>query len=144
MVVATTTGVVLNDTIDDFSFEGTANTYGLIGSEKNRVEKGKRPVSSMTPLIVLQDKKVRLVAGGAGGPRITSAVMQTALGVLAENKSVGDAVNAPRVHHQWSPNVVSMEPSIPQVIADELEKRGHELAPAPYLAAVEAVEVKDG
>lgn len=144
MIVAPQTGMVLNDTLDDFSFEGTANVYGLIGSEKNRIQKGKRPVSSMTPTILLKDKEVRLVVGGSGGPRITSATLQTILGVLAEGKDVDDAVDAPRVHHQWTPDVLRMEPQIPQVIADDLAKRGHTLEPATFLGAVTAVEVKNG
>jgi gamma-glutamyltranspeptidase/glutathione hydrolase len=144
MVVAPQTGVILNDTIDDFSFGATANVYGLVGSDKNRLEKNKRPVSSMAPTIVLQDKKVRLVAGGSGGPRITSGVLQTILGVLAENKSVDDAVDAPRVHHQWTPDILRMEPQIPKVIADDMVKRGHTLEAAPFLGCITAVEVKDG
>ena len=144
MVVAPQTGVLLNDTIDDFSFGQSSNIYGLVGSEKNILETGKRPVSSMTPTIVLHDKKVRLVAGGAGGPRITSGVLQTVLGVIAEEKSVDDAVDAPRVHHQWTPDVLKMEPQIPKTIAGDLEKRGNTLEAASYLGVVTAVELKDG
>lgn len=144
LIVAPQTGIVLNDTMDDFSHAEAANVYGLVGSSKNAYGPGRRPVSSMAPTIFLQDKKVRLALGGAGGPRITSSVLQVALGVLAEGKDVERAVDYPRVHHQWSPDLLYMEPQVPKVIADELIKRGHRLAEAPSIAAVEAVEVKDG
>jgi gamma-glutamyltranspeptidase/glutathione hydrolase len=142
-------GVLLNNTIDDFSIGASANIYGLVGSKKNRIAPGKRPLSSMSPTIVLQDGRVRLVAGGAGGPRIISATLQTVLGVIAEGRSAAEAVDAPRIHHQWQPDVLLMETRafgtaqqpIMQSTADALTARGHTLDGARYLAAVNAVEV---
>ncbi len=141
-------GVLLNNTLDDFSLDDAPNLYGLVGSKKNRIAPGKRPVSSMAPTVVLErgagGERVRVVAGGAGGPRIISATLQTILGVLAERATVEEAVDAPRLHHQWMPDTLYLEPSISQRVADALAERGHLLTPAPFLAAVNAVEVRDG
>lgn len=142
-------GVLLNNQLDDFSFGEAANLYGLVGSKKNRLEPGKRPLSSMSPTLVLQDGRVRLVAGGSGGPRIISATLQTILGLLAEGRSAAEAVDAPRIHHQWQPDVLLMETGafgtakqpIQQSTADALLERGHTLDGRPFLAAVNAVEV---
>lgn len=142
-------GILLNNTMDDFSIGEGPNLYGLVPSTKNRLAPGKRPLSSMSPTVVLEKGRVRLVAGGAGGPRIISATLQTVLGVLAEGRSVTEAVDAPRIHHQWMPDTLLMETGsfgtapqpIQQSVADALAERGHALAGAPYLAAVNAVEV---
>lgn len=143
-------GILLNNTMDDFSIGEGSNLYGLVASEKNRIAPGKRPLSSMSPTIVLENGRVRLVAGASGGPKIISATLQTLLGVLVEGRSAADAVDAPRVHHQWMPDRLVMETEvfgavkepITEDTARELESRGHTLAPAPFLAAVNAVEVK--
>lgn len=142
-------GVLLNNTLDDFSFGEGANIYGLVGSKKNRLAPGKRPLSSMSPTIVLENGRVRLVAGGAGGPTIISGTLQTLLGVLAEGRSAAEAVDAPRIHHQWQPDTLWMETGIfgtaklpiQQSTADALLERGHTLDGRPFLAAVNAVEV---
>ena len=128
--------------MDDFSIDDAPNLFGLVGSKKNRIAPGKRPVSSMTPVIVMEGGRVRLVAGGAGGPRITTATLQTVVGVLAEDRGVQDAIDAPRIHHQWTPDVLRAEAGVPQTVVDELRAKGHDVQPIPFVAAVMAVEVK--
>lgn len=149
-VRAPRTGILLNNTMDDFSIGADPNLYGLVGSARNALEPRKRPLSSMSPTIVLRKGRVRLVAGGAGGPRIISATLQTVLGVLAEDREVADAVDAPRIHHQWKPDVLLMETGvfgtnakpITQGTANGLTGRGHVLEGEAFLAVVNAVEVR--
>lgn len=142
-VRAPQTGILLNNTMDDFSIDDAPNLFGLVGSRMNRPAPGKRPVSSMTPVIVMEKGRVRLVAGGSGGPRITTATLQTVIGVVAENRNVQDAVDAPRLHHQWNPDVLRAEPGIAANVVDQLRARGHDVQPVPMVAVVQAVEVKD-
>lgn len=143
-------GILLNNTMDDFSIGEGANLYGLVASKKNRIAPGKRPLSSMSPTIVVEKGAVRFVTGGSGGPKIISATLQSLLGVLAEGRTAAEAVDAARVHHQWMPDKLLMETEvfgsgkepITEATAVALEDRGHTLAAAKYLAAVNAVEVK--
>ena len=96
--------------MDDFSSKpGHPNSFGLIGSEANSVEANKRMLSSMTPTIVLKNKKPSLIVGTPGGSTIITSVFQTILNVYEFNMSMQEAVNAPRVHHQWLPDVVIIE-----------------------------------
>tara|TARA_B100001094_G_C18143787_1_gene779445 strand:+ start:50 stop:1741 length:1692 start_codon:yes stop_codon:yes gene_type:complete len=103
-------GFFLNNEMDDFSSKpGHPNSFGLIGSEANSVEANKRMLSSMTPTIVLKNKKPSLIVGTPGGSTIITSVFQTILNVYEFNMSMQEAVNAPRVHHQWLPDVVIIE-----------------------------------
>jgi gamma-glutamyltranspeptidase/glutathione hydrolase len=96
--------------MDDFSSKpGHPNSFGLIGSEANSIEANKRMLSSMTPTIVLKDKKPSLIVGTPGGSTIITSVFQTILNVYEYDMSMQEAVNAPRVHHQWVPDVVIIE-----------------------------------
>lgn len=144
LVRAPRSGVLLNNTMDDFSLDDAPNVYGLVGSKRNRIAPGRRPVSSMAPLIALQHGQVRLAAGGSGGPRIISATLQTALGVLAEGLTVEEALEAPRVHHQWMPEKVFVEPGVDPRVIEGLRARGHVVEETPIIAAVQAVEVREG
>ena len=105
------TGVILNDQMDDFSVNpGTANVHGLVGSEGNKILPGKRPLSSMTPTIVLdREDKVKLVLGSPGGPRIITSVYHVLTGILRDAVWAGKAVSDCRFHHQWSPDKVLVE-----------------------------------
>ena len=104
------TGVMLNDEMDDFvAAPGFANAFGLVGGEANSVAPGKRPLSSMTPTIVLQDGRVRMVTGAPGGSRIITTTLQTIINVLDHGMDALQAVSAPRVHHQWSPDLLFFE-----------------------------------
>ena len=106
-------GFFLNNEMDDFSSKpGHPNFYGLIGSEANSIQPGKRMLSSMTPSIVLKDNKPSLIVGTPGGSTIITSVLQTILNVYEFDMSVQEAVNAPRFHHQWLPDVVIFEEGI--------------------------------
>ncbi len=111
-VTAKGTGVLLNDEMDDFAAQpGKANFYGLIQGERNSVQPGKRPLSSMTPTIVLRkDGSVWFALGARGGPRIISAVMQSVINVIDHDMDIQQAIDAPRIHHQWFPDVILYEP----------------------------------
>ncbi len=105
------TGVLMNDEMDDFAARpGRPNLFGLVQGERNKVEGGKRPLSSMTPTIVLRkDGSVWFALGARGGPRIISAVMQSIINVIDHDMDIQEAIDAPRVHHQWLPDEVLHE-----------------------------------
>ena len=105
-LVADGTGVLMNNEMDDFSAKpGTPNGFGLIGGDANAIQAGKRPLSSMTPTIVLKDGKVWLVTGSPGGARIITTVLQVVMNMIDHGMNVAEASAAPRVHHQWLPDV---------------------------------------
>jgi gamma-glutamyltranspeptidase/glutathione hydrolase len=128
-ITAAGTGVVLNNEMDDFSVApNRPNAFGLVDTRgMNAVAPGKRPLSSMTPAIVLRDGKVRLVTGSPGGPRIISTVLLSILGVVDYGMDVESAVAAPRIHQQWVPDLLYVEPAIPADVLDGLRRRGHEV-----------------
>lgn len=144
-VVIPGTGVMMNNQMDDFSIApGTPNAFGLVGAEANAIAPGKRPLSSMSPTIILDAKgNPRLTCGAAGGPRIISATLQCILRVLDSGMTISEALAAPRVHHQWSPDRLLMEPTWPQEIVDQLVKRGHTIAPRGNVAVAQAIERTD-
>jgi gamma-glutamyltranspeptidase / glutathione hydrolase len=110
-VVAGDTGFFLNDEMDDFAVKpGTPNLFGLVQGEANAVAPGKRPLSSMAPTIVVHDDAPFLVLGSPGGPRIITAVLEGILNVVDHGMDVQQAVDAPRIHHQWLPDVLVVEP----------------------------------
>lgn len=123
------TGVILNDEMDDFAAQPAApNAFGLVGDANNAVAPGKRPASSMTPLIVYGDDGTLLCAGGSGGPTIVTGVVQTVVNILDFKMDVEAAVSAPRIHAQYVPETVVVEPEIPVDVRDGLERRGHKLS----------------
>jgi gamma-glutamyltranspeptidase/glutathione hydrolase len=145
MLMAGTTGVLLNNEMDDFAIApGVPNVFGLIGGEANAVGPGKRPLSSMTPVIVRDGGKTRLVAGGSGGPLIISGTLETVLGVVDFGLDAAAAVAAPRIHHQWAPPVLGTEVDLDPAVAADLQRRGHTLKKLPFAGAVSAVSAKDG
>jgi gamma-glutamyltranspeptidase/glutathione hydrolase len=132
-VTAKGTGVLLNDEMDDFTARpGVPNDYQLIQSEKNAIAPRKRPLSSMTPMIMLQDGKPWLAVGAAGGPRIISTVLEIVLAVVDFHVSLQEALDAGRIHHQWMPDEVYWEPNgtNPDSRA-ALEKMGHKFREKP-------------
>ncbi len=134
-------GFPLNNTMDDFSLRpGVANVYGLVGSEANSIAAGKRPLSSMSPTIVLADGKPRLAVGASGGPLIITATLQTLLNTLVFSMDAGEAISASRIHHQWLPNRLVTEKNFPELRAAGLRRRGHDVVAYPFAAAVQAVE----
>ena len=121
-------GFLLNNEMDDFSAKpGAPNGYGLVGGEANKIEAGKRPLSSMSPVIVLKDGKVVLVTGSPGGSTIITSVLQMVLNVIEWDMNLMQATAMPRIHHQWLPDVVTVEPGISPDTLDELEQRGFNL-----------------
>jgi gamma-glutamyltranspeptidase/glutathione hydrolase len=125
-LVADGTGVLLNNELDDFTAAvGASNAYGLIGYEANLPGPGKRPLSSMSPTIVLKDGKPVLVTGSPGGSRIISTVLQVIVNVLDYKMDVAAAVAAPRLHHQWLPDEVRIERGFPDDVLFELKAMDH-------------------
>jgi gamma-glutamyltranspeptidase/glutathione hydrolase len=121
------TGIVLNDEMDDFSVApNRANAFGLVDVHgQNAVAPGKRPLSSMTPTLVLQDGRVRMVAGSPGGPRIITTVLLALVNVIDFGMDPSEAIASPRFHHQWSPDELSIEAAIPADVQQGLRARGH-------------------
>jgi len=139
-------GFLLNNEMDDFASKpGSPNMFGLVQGEANAIAPGKRPLSSMTPTIVLKDGKLFMTAGAPGGSRISTAVLQVILNVLDFGMNVQDAIDAPRVHHQWQPDKLSLERGISPDTVALLKSRGYEVdyAPGVVLAQVAAI-VSDG
>jgi gamma-glutamyltranspeptidase / glutathione hydrolase len=127
-LVAEGTGVLLNNELDDFTAApGASNAYGLVGFEANLPGPGKRPLSSMSPTIVLKDGKPVLVTGSPGGSRIISTVLQVIVDVLDYHMDVEAAVAAPRLHHQWLPDEVRIERGFPDDVIAALRAKGHTL-----------------
>jgi gamma-glutamyltranspeptidase/glutathione hydrolase len=138
------TGIVLNNTMDDFSLRpGAPNVYGLVGSEANSIAPGKRPLSSMSPTVILKNGKPRLVVGASGGPLIITATLQTILNNLEFSMSLEDAVGAARIHHQWAPDRLAVEQALDKGTRESLQRLGHDVRVFPISAAVQAVEVRE-
>jgi gamma-glutamyltranspeptidase/glutathione hydrolase len=123
------TGILLNNEMDDFSASpGAPNKYGLVHGEANSIAPGKRPLSAMSPTIVLRDGRLFLVLGSPGGPTIINTVLQTLVNVIDYGLTIQEAVDAPRVHHQWMPNKLVMEATgFAADVVDALRARGHEV-----------------
>ncbi|MBP9901182.1 MAG: gamma-glutamyltransferase [Verrucomicrobia subdivision 3 bacterium] len=127
-VVIPGTGVVLNNQMDDFSVQpGVPNAFGLIGAEANAVAPGKRPLSSMSPTIVLKNGQPIIALGAAGGPKIISAVLMELVAMLDLRMIPAEAMATPRIHHQWSPGELMVEKSLPANLQTALEQRGHKV-----------------
>ena len=127
-VVVPGTGVLLNNEMDDFSISpGVPNAFGLVGSKANQVEAKKRPLSSMSPTIVLQDGRPVFSLGAAGGPRIISSVLLAISRIIDLDMTPYDAIALPRFHHQWSPDFLYLEKSVPAVLRQGLEIKGHQI-----------------
>jgi gamma-glutamyltranspeptidase/glutathione hydrolase len=141
-LVAEGTGVLLNNELDDFTSKpGTANAYGLVGYNANLPGPGKRPLSSMTPTIIMKDGKPFLITGSPGGSRIISAVLQVIVNAIDFKMPIGQAVSAPRLHQQWQPEDVYVEPGFAPDVVDALEKRGHKIVATPPHTSTNSIEV---
>ncbi|MBE0658873.1 MAG: gamma-glutamyltransferase [Bryobacteraceae bacterium] len=138
-------GFLLNNEMDDFASQpGTPNMFGLVQGEANAIQPRKRPLSAMTPTIVSKDGKLFMVLGAPGGPRIISGVLQVMLNVLDFGMNVQQAVDQPRVHHQWKPDTLYVERGFSPDTRALLERRGHKLADTSSVASVEAIVIGDG
>ena len=137
-------GFLLNNEMDDFSAKpGEPNMFGLVQGEANRIEAGKRPLSSMTPTIVTRDGRLFMVLGAPGGSRIITGVLQVLLNVVDFGMNIQDAVDRPRFHHQWKPDVLSLEEGFSPDTTALLRSRGHAIAPISNVALVEAILVRN-
>jgi gamma-glutamyltranspeptidase/glutathione hydrolase len=136
------TGIVLNNEMDDFAIHSeVGNVYGLIGNEANSLQPKKRPLSSMSPTIILNGNRPELIVGAAGGPRIISATLQTILNVVDFRMPITTAVGAERIHHQWMPDRLNLEAKLPGEKRKDLEQRGHALREQNALGVVQAITV---
>jgi len=144
-IVVPGTGLLLNNEMDDFAAApGQPNYYGLVGEEKNAIAAGKRPLSSMTPAFVFKDGKPFMAVGAPGGARIITSVLQVILNVIDRGMNIGDAVDNPRVHHQWLPDRILYEPGLSDDTKARLEAMGHSLAPIDWHARPQVVLAEDG
>jgi gamma-glutamyltranspeptidase/glutathione hydrolase len=128
-VVVPGTGILLNDEMDDFAIApGVPNVFGLVGGEANAIAPRKTPLSSMTPAIVTENDKFRLALGAPGGSTIITTVLQILLNILEYKMDAGAAVAAGRFHHQWQPDVVTIErQALEPATISELQRRGHQV-----------------
>lgn len=127
-VVVPGTGVILNNQMDDFSIEpGVKNYFGLVGGEANAVEPHKRPLSSMSPTIVLKDGKPIVALGAAGGPKIISQVAFELVEMLDLGRNAKEAISASRIHHQWVPDELVLDRTLPTALQEELRQKGHKV-----------------
>jgi gamma-glutamyltranspeptidase/glutathione hydrolase len=140
MVLAEEAGVLMNDTMDDFTNQpGASNVYGLIGSDANAIAPGKRPLSSMTPTVVTREGTAMAVLGGSGGPLIISATLQVLLNGIVFGMDAASSVAAPRLHHQWMPPILLLEPAVAAEGRNALRRLGHRVVDGHDLGAVQLV-----
>ncbi len=139
-VVIPGTGVVMNNQMDDFSIQpGVSNYFGLIGGHANAVAPGKRPLSSMSPTLVLKDGNPIIALGAAGGPKIISQVELALVCLLDLGMSPEETLAQPRIHHQWSPNQLMIEKGLPSRVQAGLACRGHKLKKLPAMGVSQIV-----
>lgn len=137
-------GFLLNNEMDDFSIKpGVPNMYGAIGNEKNAIAPGKRMLSSMTPTIVLKNGKPYMVVGTPGGTTIPTSVFQTIVNVIDMRLPAEEAVNRPKFHHQWKPDLLFLEHDFPNDVARQLEQMGYKLSRRGAIGRTELI-VKEG
>jgi len=139
-VIVPGTGVILNNQMDDFAIQpGVKNYFGLVGAEANAIAPGKRPLSSMSPTLVLKDGRPVLSLGAAGGPTIISQTLLTILHVVDFGLPLSEALAQTRFHHQWQPDELRVERTITPRVRRELERRGHQLKIVDVIGATQAV-----
>ena len=144
-IVAKGTGILLNNEMDDFSAKpGVANAYGLVGGDANAVAAKKRPLSSMTPTLVLKDGKPTLVTGSPGGARIITTVLQTVVNTIDFGNNPAEAAAAPRVHHQWTPDELRVEKGLSPDTLALLKQRGHNIAVKPSMGRTQTIQIRNG
>jgi gamma-glutamyltranspeptidase/glutathione hydrolase len=146
-VIVDGAGFFLNNEMDDFSAKpGVPNMFGLVGKEANAIQPGKRMLSSMTPTIVEKDGELFLVLGAPGGSTIITAVLQTFLNVVEFGMPLAEAVDAPRFHHQWLPDVIlHEEKALANGVREELAAMGYSFREVKYMAVIKALQrMEDG
>ncbi len=142
-VVAAGTGIVLNNEMDDFAAApGVPNAFGLVGNEANAIAPRKTPLSSMTPTIVTENNRLRMTLGAPGGSTIITQVLQVILNVVEYDMDIGAAVSVPRIHHQWLPDQLQVEPfGLDATTMQELQRRGHKIKQTPPWGNINAIVV---
>lgn len=144
-IVAKGTGILLNNEMDDFSAKpGVANAYGLVGGDANAVQAGKRPLSSMTPTLVLKDGKPVLVTGSPGGARIITTVLQQVVNHIDFGMNPAEAAATPRFHHQWTPDELRVEKGFSPDTLALLKQWGHKVALKASMGRTQTIEIRDG
>jgi gamma-glutamyltranspeptidase / glutathione hydrolase len=141
--VTSSAGFLLNDEMDDFTTQpGVPNAlFGLIQSEANAIGPGKRPLSSMTPTILVRDGQLSFVTGSPGGPTIISATLLTVLNWMRLGMDAQSAINAPRFHHQWLPDEIQMEKLFSSEMEDQMKSRGHAVRRRGHIGLVNAIGI---
>jgi gamma-glutamyltranspeptidase/glutathione hydrolase len=143
-LVAAGTGILLNNEMDDFSVKpGSPNGYGLIGGDANAVEGNKRPLSSMSPTIVMKDGKPFIVTGSPGGSRIINITLQIIMNVIDHKLNIAEASAAPRVHHQWQPDQLLVEHSLNGDTIELLKAKGHDVKVQESIGSTQSIVVRE-
>jgi gamma-glutamyltranspeptidase/glutathione hydrolase len=138
-------GFLLNNEMDDFSVKpGIANMYGALGTAANAIAPGKRMLSSMTPTIVLKNKKPYIVVGTPGGTTITTSVFQSLINILEFKMTAEDAVNKPKFHHQWMPDEIYVEPGFSTEAITKLEAMGYKITKRGPIGRTELIMIENG
>ena len=139
-VVIKDTGILMNNEMDDFSAApGIPNQFGLLGAKANEIVPFKRPLSSMTPTIVMKDGKLFFTTGSPGGSRIISAVLQSILNIIDFEMNLEEATFAKRIHHQWQPDILEIEFSISENMYEELESIGYKVKVSKPLTCIQTI-----
>ncbi|MDG1481456.1 MAG: gamma-glutamyltransferase [Myxococcota bacterium] len=145
-VVAPRSGVLMNNQMDDFvARPGVPNAYGLVGSAANAVAPGARPLSSMSPTVLISpDGARRIVVGASGGPFIITSTLQVIVNIIDFGFDPAEAVSAPRMHHQWAPEKLFIDAGVSPDTERALRGRGHEIYRMPFFSSVQVVVSEDG
>jgi gamma-glutamyltranspeptidase/glutathione hydrolase len=144
-IVVEGAGFLLNNEMDDFSAKpGVPNAYGLIGGEANKIEPGKRMLSSMSPTIVKKEGKNFLVTGSPGGSRIITTTLQVVMNVIDHNLNILSAVAAPRIHHQWLPDELRIEEGLSPDTVRILREKGHKIKQKSAMGASQSILIDKG
>lgn len=141
-IVAAGTGILLNNEMDDFSAKhGVENAFGLIGGDANAIAPYKRPLSSMTPTIVLKNQKAWLVTGSPGGSRIISTVLQTLINSIDFQMNPAEVAAVPRIHHQWLPDEIRVEKGISADTLELLKQKGHKIVQKSTMGRTQTIQI---
>lgn len=145
LCLSSSTGILLNNAMDDFASPNITNYFGIPPSPANFIMPKKRPLSSMCPsVLVNKEKQVQMVVGGAGGSRIITAIAQVLIRTLWLGEDIKKATDAPRLHHQLFPNEIEYETGFPQIYLDQLKKYGHAIQPSSQASLVLGIVKKNG
>jgi len=143
-VVVAGAGFFLNNEMDDFSIKpGVPNMFGAVGGEANKIEPGKRMLSSMTPTIVMKNGKPYIIVGTPGGTTIPTSVYQSIVNIIDFKLSPGMSVNAPKFHHQWLPETVMVENNFPETTLQNLEKKNYKIERVTQIGRTEMIVIDE-